>query len=284
MLTVCYDLAKCPPTYDFVGFLLWAEHERRVRGDEDLAIHVLPGPAFGFRDDKLPPSLEERRRMLSEIVLPMTWLLPSCRSVTNHPERPPAREVELGRDRRQYGTRLMLSMLAKGIAPLVAPEPKRRAEPYRRYVTITLREAPYWPTRNANLAEWLAVAAWLAGNGVTPVFVRDTAKAGEAMPYEQSEAAARFLVERANLYAGAALNLFVNNGPAWMCMAMGLPLLMTKMIAPDAPCANAEFFAACGLKPGSQIPGARSSQRILWEDDSADAIIPALEAMLERAA
>jgi hypothetical protein len=190
---------------------------------------------------------------------------------------------EIGRDERHYGLRVLLAMFGKGTFPLAAPSPVRRAEPYSTYATITLRETAYWPTRNSNLEEWLAVAAWLAGNGIAPVFVRDTAKAGEKLPYEQSEAASRFLLERANLYAGAALNLFVNNGPAWMCMAMGLPLLVTKMIAPDAPATTPEFFAACGLKPGSQIAGARTSQRLLWEDDRAAAIIPAAEAMLERA-
>jgi len=280
VLTACYDLEFSPPTYDFVGFLVAAEQERIDRDFDALDIAIIPGSAHGFRVDGLPPRLvEDRIRMRDEIVVPMALLLPSVRKVMVRADRslPEGETTCYGGSR--YGTDIMVRMWRANCFPLRAP-PEENARPLR-YVTITLREAPYHPTRNSNITEWLAVADWLQRQGIAVIIVRDAAMATVEIPFHAVCAGASYdLTTRAQLYAGAALNLFVNNGPAWMCVFMGAPALICKMVSPDAPCVDPGFFAQVGLPVGSQIPNAKPMQRILWENDTAANIIPAVKEML----
>jgi hypothetical protein len=276
-LTACYDLQYCPPTYDVIGFLLTAEQARIDGGHNDIDIRILPGPRDGFRRDKLPPfTAAERRQMRDGIVVPMTGLLPSVRSVMVSRDRNKPDGPLIGYGTRLYGTGVFASAFARGLFPLKSP-PAARIKPY---ATITLREAPYWPTRNSRLPEWLKVAGWLQSNNIDPVIIRDTAKADEDLPFETSPLAAKDLSTRAAFYAGAALNLFVNNGPAWMAMAMNVPVLICKLIAPGAPCTNADFFRKSGMEQGQQMRGCGPHQRLLWADDDAGAVIDAARTML----
>src|SRR4051812_34272242 len=91
MLTGYYDLSCCPPTYDFVTFLLQLERRRLELGEAETAIEILPGPVGGFREDNLwPGGSEARETLLGAIVRPLCGLLPSCGSVLRRPDRPPA--------------------------------------------------------------------------------------------------------------------------------------------------------------------------------------------------
>jgi hypothetical protein len=273
-LCACYDLEHSPPTYDFIGFLLSAELERLRRGLKDFRVAIIPGSAGGFRPDNLPPyTIGEREQMRDRIVVPMATLLPSCAGVEVRSDRSRPEGDTIWFGEKHYGTGLYVAAYAKGLFPLRAPSPVAR-DPY---VTITLREASYWPTRNSNVSEWLKVGAWLRSRGLRPVFVRDSAKTGEGLPFDTDHRASVDLVHRANLYAGAVTNLFVSNGPAWMCMAMGAPMLVCKMVAPNAPAVSPGFFAAAGMPVGTQIAGTGPHQRILWEDDRAGRIIDELK-------
>lgn len=272
-----YDLAVSPPTYDALGFMLSVEMERVRRGEDQVEIIVVPGPRLGFRADKLPPfTIPERVQMRDGIVAPMGRLLPSCTSC--RVERPARVDWDgFGYGSKTYGLKRILAAFAAGVRPLRA-EPAEREEPY---ITITLREATYWPTRNSNLAEWLKVAAWAKSEGLDVVIIRDMAMADEPIEgFETAPDASRDLATRAALYAGAELNLFVNNGPAWLCLAMDAPTLIVKMVAQDVGGASEDFFRSCGLEPGSQIAGAPEYQRVLWSDDVADAVIAAAAPMI----
>ena len=276
-LTACYDLQYCPPTYDAIGFLLTAEQARIDGGHKDIDIRILPGPRDGFRRDKLPPfTAAERRQMRDGIVVPMTGLLPSVKSVMVCQGRDKPNGPSIGYGTRLYGTGVFASAFARGLFPLKCAPAVRE----RHYATITLREATYWPTRNSRLPEWLSVASWLEEHGIDPVIIRDTAKADEELPFETSPLASKDLSARAAFYAGAVLNLFVNNGPAWMAMAMNVPVLICKLIAPGAPCTGAEFFRKSGMEPGQQMRGCGPHQRLLWTDDDAGAVIEAARTML----
>lgn len=274
-LQACYDLQVSPPTYDFVGFLLAAEMERLKFGLDGIDLHVLPGPAGGFRADRLPPfTIPERVQMRDRIVVPMAGLLPSCRTCTVHEKR--RRPGKFGFEIRRYGFPEMLAAARADVYPLRAQ--RRTSEPY---VTITFREATYWPTRNSNLAEWLITARWLRQRGHRAIVIRDTAKAGE--PFEDFEIdpeASRNLVKRAELYAGAELNLFTNNGPAWLAMFLGAPCLIFKLTAPDAGVASDAAFRQWGFPRGSIWPNAKPRQAVLWTDDDSDAVISAIEMQL----
>lgn len=281
-LNACYDLACSPPTYDFVSFLVGAELERIDRGADTIAVHVLPGPAEGFRQDKLPPfNLDERRRMRDEIVLPMAKLLPSCEWVrlADDRENPPAPSFGWGQVRYGFGT--MMRAARNNCYPLRAPSNAPRLA-LRRYVTITLRECDYWPSRNSNVEEWIAVAAGLQKRGFTPIMVRDTARAHELIDgIANSPQAAQDISFRASLYAHAEMNLFVNNGPAWMCLFLGAPTLITKMASADAPVVSPQFFAAHGLPPDSEWPNAKPRQRIAWIEDNRADILREFDKVME---
>ncbi|MDB5555417.1 MAG: hypothetical protein JWL86_5401 [Rhizobium sp.] len=281
-IDVVYDLGVSPSTYDFVSFLLASEMERLRVGADSIRLHILPGPAGGFRADLLPPfTIEERQVMLERIVLPMAKLLPSCTAVTRHSERPSALAGCFGYGQRRYSLPFLLAAARAGVYPLRAPGQPVKSDPY---ITITLREAAYWPTRNSNPVEWMQVAQWLRSEGWRVVIVRDTARAHEVFgQFEVDTDAALDLHHRASLYSGAALNLFTNNGPAWMCLFMGAPCMVVKMTADDAPCVNDGYLGQHGFLRGSVWPNLLPMQSVEWLTDRADEIIPAVAKMLNMA-
>jgi len=261
MLAV-YDLAVSPPTFDFVAFLVSAERERVKRGEKDLRIVIAPGPNNGFRRDRLPPQdPAERRRMLDNIVIPMCSLLPHCAVAEGTPEKadfpqgwsPTVRTPHYGMDK-------IVSSFKADCYPLTAG----RVEKNEKLVTLTLRDT-YHDARNSNKEAWSALAAKLEKLGLEVMVITNGMLHNAA--------------ERARVYAGAGLNLFVNNGPAWMASLMrDVPCLIFKMVS-KAICCDPSFFAAVGLPVGSQI--GRPNHRIVWHDDDEETLIN--ETMIELA-
>lgn len=279
---IYYDLARSPPTYDFVSFLVGAEMDRIKAGWPDFEIIVLPGPADGFRKDNYAPfGAAAREAMLASVVMPMPILLPTCRGVVRLRERPAPAPQSIGYHDGRYGFERKVAAAKAGIYPLRALQGYRL--PKVPYATITLRECEHWPTRNSNIDEWTLVADGLVDRGITPIFIRDTARCTEAVPgYLTHGLAAVDLHTRAAFYAGAVMNFFVNNGPAWLSWFMGAPTLISKMCSPGAPVVNVDFFRACGLEPGSDLPNARPRQRILWEDDRSDLVLDCFDELIDQ--
>lgn len=273
-----YDLSVSPPTYDFISFLLGAELWRLRMNLTALDIRILAGPEQGFRRDNLPPfTAAERRAMLENIVLPAAWLLPSVASIAECEDVAPAQPSIGWRDPR-YGLHVMVAAAAKNCYPLQARRTACAAGPY---ATITLREATYWPERNSTIGQWLAVASALERRKIQPIFVRDTARAGDQVGFFATDVrASRDVSWRAALYAEAALNLFVGNGPAWVSWFMGAPTLICKLVSRESPSQSASTFVGAGLKPGTQPANARARQLLLWEDDRSDKIVPAVDQLL----
>lgn len=229
----------------------------------------MPGPREGFRDDALWPfTAGGREKMLARVVEPLAHLLPSVVEVRRgSADELPAPSPRFGYRKQCYAApRFLLPNLASGIRPL-------RAEPVvGRYVTITLRECEHWPTRNSNIGAWEEAAKTIRDD-IDVVVIRDETHAGEPLgEFAADETASTDLNRRAALYAGAALNLGVNNGPMWMAVAMDAPVLILKPTDATAPACSAEDYAAGGVTPGNETPfGPR--QRIVWADDTATAII-----------
>lgn len=254
-----YDLAVSPPTFDFVGFLVSAERARLESGKERLRIIIVSGPDNGFRRDHLPPrDPAERRRMLENIVIPMCSLLPSVNAVEQlQAEHVGAVDFPKGwsaQSRIQhYGTNKMAQAWKAGFFPFRVPD----VEVKQNLVTITLREAPYWPTRNSNVQAWHELATLLRDHGYEVRII-----GGDDLQNSY---------ERAQVYAGAKLNLFVSNGP--VAMASFMPqasCLVFKMCSPGAPCVDPGFFSGAGFPVGSQI--GRKGYRIVWKDDDLETI------------
>lgn len=271
-----YDLARCPPTFDVVTFLLRLEQERIRRGEESVEIEILPGPVGGFRDDKLwPHSIEERRALLHNIVVPMCTMLPSAKRVTVRHDRPAKPEPG------SFGFGEYSMQFAHFIAAIGKVRPLRaaRGSPYDpQMVTITLRECEHRPERNnRSVPDWCSAAERLVNRGYTVVVVRDTANADHQLRIPgvcTAPAASRDLWERAKLYGTAACNLFVSNGPAWFCMALDEPAIVFRP-ATEGLSFNysARVWERNGVPSGGQIPGAPPYQRLVWKDDTAENII-----------
>jgi hypothetical protein len=151
----------------------------------------------------------------------------------------------------------------------------------RNYVTITLREAGYWPARNSRTGEWLRVARELESRNCRVIVVRDTAFADEPLPGFRTAPWASVDVElRCALYAGAGLNLGVCNGPMTLAMYGPAPYLLFKQIVPGAITQNEHFLrASIGIGPGEQLPWATPRQRWAWADDTFDEIMAAIVAL-----
>ena len=285
MLTAYYDLARNPPTYDFVTFLMRVEALRLERGEKDIEIMVLPGPDEGFRLDNLwPRGGEARRKLLDNIVVPMAALLPACRRVTVHDDRPHAANNSFGHNEYTIPFRNFTMVYGKGIRPLRSPDKPQR-EPD--LVTITLRESEHWAFRNSHVQEWLSAAVAMTHSlGLNVVILRDTSHAHIPLPprnfseiggWTTDPVAPINIIERARLYSQASMNFFVSNGPAWLALALDVPAVIFRPTADQGP---AFFKEVAGVRRGDQMPNAPPYQRLVWKDETAERVVEEYRMML----
>lgn len=284
-MIACYDLARCPPTYDAVAFLALAEQERLRRGDEYIDVRILPGPEGGFRADGLgtwPHTIEERISVRDRVLVPLCRLLPSARSVEVAPDRG-VFSAEWGLGEYCVGLKNILAALRAGMRPLRALRPMMKS---RRLVTFTLRQATHHPLRNSRSEEWYQAAMALHASGWHVSVLRDACAAGAAPAFEYvyfaSPEASVDLSTRADLYASAALNVGICNGPMWMSVFMDAPTLMLRPTTNAAGgCYDDAYYEQMGLPRGSQLPGSPPHQRLAWCDDACANIVREVEGMLD---
>ncbi|MDO8616899.1 MAG: hypothetical protein Q7T33_14385 [Dehalococcoidia bacterium] len=266
-MIACYDLARCPPTYDVVAFLALLEIERLRLGEEHVDLHILPGPAGGFRaDSHWPRTIEERVHLRENVLVPLCRLLPSVRSVEVRLDR----KVDgWGKGEYLVGLPAILRALRGGSRPLRG-ERLLKHELDSRLLTFTLREAEHHSLRNSRTAEWQDAASVLGMRGRGDVIIlRDH----RVEPIE--------LAARAALYTRAALNIGISNGPMWMAIFMDAPVLMLRPTTNAASgCYDDRFYARCGLPRGSQLPTSPPHQRLVWEEDTRENIVRGVEEML----
>jgi hypothetical protein len=212
--------------------------------------------------------------MLHNVCAPLCRLLPSVSDVRVERERRRGVSGFGVAPQRLYGFQEYVSAYRRGVRPLrFVPH-----QPDAGLITITLREASHWPARNSDVAAWIAAAKTLRDElGARVVFVRDTAKASEPVPdFETDVAAALDIDARAELYARAALNLGVSNGPIWMCLAMDAPTIVFRPVDDAVGLAfSTRHLRYCGVPEGGQLPGAPAWHRLVWERETAAAIVQA---------
>ena len=298
MLTAFYDLTCAPPTWDYARFLYRALCERESQQDP-VEVVVVPGPREGFRDDTLPPDVATRRQMRDHIVLVYGSLFPNVKT-TLAPDRATAAHVWAERHARQAriwppGYRpdapkafYWGPSVHEGLAVLarVGPLPQQVIPAGtlawahslvrgRRCVALVLRECAYWPSRNSDLSAWAAFAAHLRSQGVTPLIVRDTAKAHEAfLDFETVPAASQNLRLLAALTQVVGSSWFVNNGvTALVQYGNPAPYRIFKLMVPGAPCVSQDYFYACGIGQDGRLPWGGPDQRFVWEADTAEALV-----------
>jgi hypothetical protein len=259
-LRACYDLTRGPPQYEVTWFLVYLE-ARRIGGRdqcEDISLVLAPMNLVGRID------------IFYAVVEPMCHMLPSVSSVEVFNELP---------DEEMFGIGARYTGMAEVMKPGLeiagrCLRPHLTFPKNDKLVTITLREASYETERNSNVDEWVKAAHAIANAGYEVVFVRDTAKAGQAMdPFPINPGASVDLEHRGALYRSAFCNLFVSNGPAGFAMAIDAPVLMLKPICDKLGWSFSEaFYVHNGIKT---LPGNPKHQRMVFEEDTASSIIKA---------
>lgn len=145
-----------------------------------------------------------------------------------------------------------------------------------RPIVITLRESSNQPERNSNVVEWLNFAEYAKGCGYDVLFVRDTAKAMEQLPFPTYPPASYDARIRYALYERALVNLSVCTGPTVWMMFGHAPYLMFKQLIPALPewdHGNAKGWREQDhMEIGQQWPWAYPTQRLTWADDTAENI------------
>ena len=269
------DLKRTPPQYDVFTALVTCEIERIRRGEPDLEIVFAAGPRDGHRDtDSWPKDTRDRELLMERLALPGCRLLPSARRVSRCTARRPL-QGEFGFDTKLYGLGPQLKALADPNGrPLRIPGVRPEHDPD--LVVITLREATHWPERNSQVGEWIKAAVALNASGYRVIIVRDTAKAFEEIAgLETAPGASLFVDQRAALYSRAAVNLFVNSGPALLAAYMRLPLIIFRPVCETHRASSTAYMAQHAIKPGDQLPGAPAWEWRLNVDDTAPEIVDA---------
>ena len=281
-----YDLEHWQPSYTTAVFLLIAEQQRILRGEEHIDIEIMQGTqegGFGYYH-RWPKLLSDKQKMYDNVLSPMLYMLPSVRSVKFQVPR-----YELEPDTfilpTKYQTEGYIKAYSSGLRPFHQPMNCWRDS---KLITVTLRECGihHWPQRDSDMARWTGAARILQGKGYKVVVVRDSQFYDHPVKKLVIDPEAALYLEcRARLYQRAALNLFVSNGPAWFSLALDVPLLMFR---PTCETANKgstdEAMAAAGVIRGQQIVGAPLHQRLVWEDDLPDTIVNRALEFLSRVA
>lgn len=275
----CYDLAISPPSFDAVSFILHANIVKKSRGFDTMRVLISPGPQDGFRADnsKMWPPRDKRRQMLEEIIVPLFRMAPAEVEIL----REPLNDKRVwGVDDRKYSVTNLFDARKAGECSLRPAHGDLTKKD--RLITITLREATHHPDRNSNVDEWVRAARKLWDRGFEVVVIRDTHMADEPLGVATCTAASYDLDFRVAMYRSALCNLFVNNGPAWLCMGADAPMVVYKMISGGGKWEySRNFWKHFGIV--DQLPGSPSHQRLVWNDngeENADMILGGFDAWL----
>lgn len=267
------DLDAWQPSFSIVNFLMAVEHERVRRGARHVDVEVMAGSHDGFgKYRRYPQRLVDCQVYMANIVRPAIGMLRSVGDYAQVPRRELDPEVYAPR---KQSSRAWLAAYAAGIRPLHNNEVG--AHRNGNLVTLTLRECgpEHWPVRNNDLARWTSAARLLRTAGYYVIVVRDTARADEPLEDLATEPRASVnLIMRAWLYASAAANVFVSNGPAWFALSLDVPVLMFRPTCDEAnKASHSSSMAKEGLPIGGQLVGAPDYQRLCWEDDTPETIV-----------
>jgi hypothetical protein len=88
---------------------------------------------------------------------------------------------------------------------------------------------------------------------------------------------------RMALYQSSYINLFVNSGPASLCiLSSRCRYLLFKITAPDTHLASEQTLRQMGFEPGTTPGFATPHQKWIWDEDRLDLINREFEAMVEK--
>lgn len=267
-----YDLSTSPYSYDFLTFLCAA------RGQGCNHTVFVPGERAY---QKCTPA--EQAFRMDNLLLPLAELsgeVTVCRTRDEARQFEPVYPFGYSVDKPVHGhllKQLVHQKKAKWLQPSERARRIVKEDIGGSPVVITIRETHIKPERNSNIAEWVKVADWLRSNGERVVFVPDT-EATERNFWHTSYPLAAFDVDvRLALYESASMNLGVNNGPMALLMYSRLPYRYFRPITDGYAESSASYWKASGVPVGGQLPWARENQRIVWQQDTFEAITESLE-------
>lgn len=301
ILYAYYDLKIFPESYNVVDFLYFAEIERIHLGLDSIEYRVVANDGDGFRSYRtnwLP--LDDKKFRLNHIILAAGRLMPSCRRTVYYPTREEAKRdfdptvpifpygykfedfnvnyhdsaVTLAR----YAGKRLGSFRATEAATVRIAQWLTGHAGGRKPVTITLRNYPHEPRRNSDLPEWIRFADSLDADEYCPIFLRDTADVfgppiKELDRFLTFDPASIDMDLRLALYEKAYLNLFVETGPAQLCILDDVTrCIRFKILQEVHPYANAGYYLYRGYVPGMQWPCCTIFQRSVWDYDKYDVI------------
>ena len=244
ILYAFHDFRVTWPSFDYFGFLITAEWSRRKIGADKLHIVFVPQPDDQFHEE-FDYDLNEKKWRLNNIIIPACWLLPSCSGVSvcgtlehakeifdglNSPIFPEGYTIEKPIVNGDPSWPALLANMGINLSYLVSTT---QALKYisswmeihssgKKVITLTLRNSKKHRNRNSDLGLWSEISHWLKDSGYFPVIVPDTDAALEPLGPEflgiTSIPSVSFNLElRMALYEESFLNLFVSNGPAYIC-------------------------------------------------------------------
>lgn len=259
---VCYNVANAPLGFDFLVWLVDAEMTRiREGAPEPLKV--------GFFMGRGAPQ-QERVAWVENVFRPALSFIGAVED--DKAIRGRRKEIYVNRD-------IVAACKAGERVPQLRPPPTNSLILAADFVSITLREADHWPSRNSNFLAWVRFAQQLRAQGQNVVFVRDTAKADEPIHgFRTCPQASRDLRRRMELYSRAAVNLFVSNGPALLAAYGDKPWLSFINIQ-DCGSDTAKFWKEYqGVDFEGQYPWSAPDQRLIWEADTYDNLVRAWNA------
>lgn len=285
-LTAVYDFAVSPASYDFVLFLVGAAIYRDVAGYMDVHVVFVPADTVdGFRRDRKPISVENKIYRRDSLVVPLCRLINATHTVCQSREH--AASIIAG-DVFPEGYTLQKPIPAYWFAEIrdraasVGNKlPRLHVDAQARdwvaswvgdgpYITLTYRDT-YGEARNSNKANWRSFGEWATDRGWNVIHVPDTEQCGHPEWSGVGVAAAMSPLIRHALYAGSSMNLGISGAALAVCWFGDLPFLSFKMVA-DYYSTKPAFLERYGLPVNTQLPWAKTNQRLVWEADDLDVI------------
>jgi len=303
-LFAVYDLQVSPVSFDFSGFLVVAEQHRVDQELDHLYIVIVPpGDEEGHHDNKQFSVAHISWRM-NNIILPLCELLTSysgiciCQtrqqaagllSTSASPTFPEHYSVEAPISRHHTGWSVLAGHLGQDIQKFRATDQARTyARRWidahadgRKCVSLTLREAPFIPSRNSDLGVWGDFAGALLAEGFFPIVLRDIDTALDVPPPEL-EGIATFpegtfnLALRLGLYEECYINTFVANGPAQVCFYNKNVHFLYNLTG-DWLERKPSSFGRMGIHEGETPPFLNKYQRWIWQHQSAEVLFEAYQ-------
>jgi hypothetical protein len=303
-----YDFSVCPASYDFFAFLYAAEICRIRRNLEHIEIMLIQGPIHNFRGDGLRTK-EINDTFLFNVIIPGLSILPSIKSYfwtsrdnlnINNIDKINIfpRGYQLDSPVAEYKLQELASAKLRGDKPGFFRAPafaKKMVEEFieakigtGRFITLTTREenrADYG-IRRINTDMWFDIFKKLKQKGITPVVVRDTAKAFDESIFNgilEITTASIHLPFRVALYEKALCNFTRNNGTANLKFFSKSKVRYFAEFTEDRNFLSEKWWEAnYGMTPGSQLPMTTTTSEIIWGPEDPNYILETIRNLSEK--